>query len=116
MIDVKITYRRKNTIEEKYEYLTLEVKGHANSGDMNSVKCCAGVSAILMGEAFVFDERYCNVKIEKGYFSYKRIKSNEENNISVYVMICQLFNVYQTYPHLFNSFNLIDLKGDLKDE
>lgn len=76
MIKVYVEYGLviKATGDEEYHYKYFEVSGHAdNVGGLRGVKCCAGISACLLG----FDRLLCrgenySYKLENGNFFLKQ--------------------------------------------
>lgn len=111
MIEVKAYYNiPKNTKKGcDIKFTEIIVKGHANNGDMNSIKCCAGVTSILYGFSKVCTGGDDEVmKMEKGYFYYKTYHNVVELDYYSNLVIIQLYEVYKTYPSLFSKFDLIE--------
>lgn len=110
------TGRNKQT--DLFIYPTFIVKGHANDGTINSIKCCAGVTAILSGLKRLVvggDKDTCVLK--RGYFEYRLInkkleiiKENIDTQYALNVALCQLFNVYKMYPSLFEKFEMREVE------
>lgn len=116
MIEVKAFYKKHYT-KTKGAVITFDeliVVGHANDGELNSIKCCASVTAILYGFTKVVTGATDIVKMEKGYFHYKNFNSTGDKNTrcSLDLVIIQLYEVYKTYPNLFKTFDMIEKGGN----
>ena len=112
MIEVEIHYYKKQykSGREKYIYKDLSVKGHASNGTLNSIKCCAGVTAITCGVFHLVDLSYSNIEVNKGYFHLKSFKFDEETNYIYSILVYQLANIATIYPEFFKDFNFIEEK------
>lgn len=100
---------------EYYHYEKFNVNGHANDGTINSIKCCAGVTAILVGLPSQFITN--NYIIEKGNFEYWCNETDisrwdTQTDFALNCALYQLWEVYHMYPSLFKSFKIIEVKGD----
>lgn len=115
MIEVQISYskRQYKSGREKFIYKDLLVKGHASNGTLNSIKCCAGVTAITCGVFHLLDNSLCKVEVNKGYFHLVAYKQyDEEINSIFHVLIYQLANISTIYPEFFNEFQFKEIKQD----
>lgn len=114
MITVEIIYKKLNhPTEDVFFYKKVLVTGHANSGDMDSIKCCAGVTAILGGFKQCVIGAYDSVDLKKGSFEYNTYGDYSDlktTQIQLDCVIFQLFSVYQCYKHLFTKFEFIQEK------
>lgn len=113
MITVKAKYLSRRTRDGIVViYTELIVEGHASNGDMDSIKCCAGVTAVLLGFAKIVSGAHDYVKLDKGCFYYRLwdTKCNEkETRYALDLVINQLYEIYKTYPSLFKKFELIEI-------
>ena len=114
MIDVKITYTKKlyRSGRELFIYKDISVTGHSSDGTINSIKCCAGVTAITCGLINLLkDDLDCNVEINKGYFHYHMVNYTAELNYAMNALIYQLDSISMIYPSFFNDFSWIEEKN-----
>ena len=112
MIRVEIHYYKKTfqSGREKFIYKDIFVSGHSSDGTINSIKCCAGVTAVTCGLIHLLSESTCLVQINKGFFHYKKGRFEEEINYAVNALVFQLENIYNIYPQFFSEFNFIEEK------
>ena len=120
MIEVNVTYTKKTrkvSGNEIFYYKDIVVKGHSSDGTINSIKCCAGVTAITCGLLNLLDgeTNYCSVEVNKGYFHY-HMNSNysAEINFAINALVYQLDSISMIYPQFF-KFNYIEEKDNGKD-
>lgn len=104
MIDVSVTYSKKTkkSGKEIFIYKDIIIKGHSSDGTINSIKCCAGVTAITCGLINLLDDYVCNVEINKGYFHYHMIKFENEINYAINALVYQIDSISMIYPSYFN--------------
>lgn len=107
MIDIKVTYTKKTfkSGRELFIYKDIVVKGHSSDGTLNSIKCCASVTAVTCGLLNLLEgeKRFCSVEVNKGYFHYQMgCDYNVEINYAVNAMIYQLDFIEMSYPKFFN--------------
>lgn len=109
--------------QEYYQYKDFLVEGHAdNLGGVSGVKCCAGVTAVLLGLQRLLDTQG-NYKYEfrNGYFrltQYGDEWTNKELNTYLNLVLCQLYDIKLIYPDFFSSFEtkrLFIKKGKKKE-
>lgn len=114
MIEVQITYSRKSykSGRELYIYKDVVIKGHSSDGTLNSIKCCAGVTAITCGLINLFDGITCSIEINKGYFSYHMIRYDEETNYAINALVYQLDNISVIYPQFFKEIQYKEIKNN----
>lgn len=111
MIEVNIKYytTKRGKTKKLNVYPLIEVVGHANNGTIQSIKCCAGITAVLLGFSNCVYKEVDNVKITKGYFKYviySNIAYNLETMCMAHCVVSQLYVIYKTYPQFFKSFNI----------
>lgn len=104
MIEVEITYSRKTKKNgnELFIYKDVLIKGHSSDGTLNSIKCCAGVTAITCGLLNLFDKTRCGVEVNKGYFHYTMYSYDKEINYAINALVYQIDGISMTYPSYFN--------------
>ena len=109
MIEVKITYTetKKNG---RYIYKDIIVKGHSSDGTINSIKCCAGVTAITCGLLNLLEDTNCKVEVNKGYFHYHMFRYDSETNYALNALVYQLDSINMIYPSYFKCFDFIEEK------
>ncbi len=92
MIKVNIAYKGK-------DLQSIEIKGHANSGDYGVDLVCAGVSAITVGALNALEESDSyEIEVEEGYLSIDFPKSISEHDETVMeTMIIQLKTIEESY-------------------
>lgn len=113
MIEIKVSYwkRTYNSGREKFYYNYISVKGHSSDGTLNSIKCCAGVTAITTGVLAMFDVDDCDIKLNKGFFELITKKSSSDDvHRTVNTLVYQLANIATIYPEYFKEFNFIEEK------
>lgn len=98
---------------EYFKYRTFNVKGHAdNLGGTKGIKCCAGVTACLVGLTRLLGqgENY-SYELKSGEFNFFQHGdcSNTEINHYMNLILCQLFDIYQMYPSFFSKFETVRL-------
>ena len=121
MIEVKVQYfhrhiRNKNNDYFVYPYFM--VKGHANNGaSIECVRVCAGVSACVVGILRLLDSSQYRINIKSGFFEIETMKSvdnhvfiDEDTNYALNTLLCQLYDLKQSYPTQFSSFEMIEVK------
>lgn len=116
MIEVKITLGTRNKTMKYNFYKEIEVSGHANDGTIQSIKCCASVTAMLLGFANCECGDENKVKLEKGYFKFECRVYNDHTMCICDLLISQLEVLYKVYPHLFKCFNVIVRKRGTKND
>lgn len=121
-IKVEVEYCNVHTGRNKqndlFIYPLFRVSGHANDGTINSIKCCAGVTAILSGlQRLVVGGDKDTCVLKRGYFEYRLInkhidiiKDNIDTQYALNVALCQLFNVSKMYPSLFEKFEMKEVE------
>lgn len=110
MIEVKITYTEtKNT--GRYIYKDIIVKGHSSDGTINSLKCCAGVTAITCGLLNLVDGVTSRIEVNKGLFHFHMVRYDAEVNYAMNTLVYQLDSIQMTYPSYFKSFEFIEEKN-----
>lgn len=115
MIDVMITYykKTKKNGSENFIYKDVVIKGHSSDGTINSIKCCAGVTAITCGLINLFDDTRCKVEINKGYFHYIMYSYDKEINYAINALVYQIDSISMTYPSYFKvQFKEINNNGE----
>lgn len=115
MIEVIVTYSKKTrrSGSEFYIYKDVLIKGHSSDGTMNSIKCCAGVTAITCGLINLLDDYTCRVEINKGYFHYHMINLDREINYAINALVYQIDSISMIYPQYFNiQFKEIEFNGE----
>lgn len=113
MIEVRVNYKvEKGARTTRYFYTKVLVIGHANNGSMDSIKCCAGVTAILGGFKKCVVGSFDNAILEKGLFEYTTYTTKfyqiSDTQIQLDCVINQLYEIYRCYPHLFKKFEFIE--------
>lgn len=120
MIEVTITYSKKTfkSGRELFIYKDVSIKGHSSDGTINSIKCCAGVTAITTGLLNLLDgdTKYCNVEVNKGYFHYHMNDYLEEYNYAINGLVYQLDAITMVYPSYFKNVQFIEENYDGKEE
>lgn len=114
MIEVQITYSRKTyrSGRELYIYKDVVIKGHSSDGTLNSIKCCAGVTAITCGLINLFDGITSSIEINKGYFKYHMIRYDEETNYAINALVYQLDSISMIYPQFFKEIQYKEIKNN----
>ena len=118
MIEAVVKYSKKTFKggRELFIYKDIVIKGHSSDGTINSIKCCAGVTAITCGLINLLEygnKRYCSVEINKGYFHYQfGSQYNAEINYAINALIYQLDSIQMTYPTLFKDIQFIEEKNN----
>ena len=108
MIEVIVKY---NVMKRgSYIYKDVIIKGHSSDGTINSIKCCAGVTAITCGLVNYLYDTSCKVDINKGYFHFHSHKYEKDINIAIDAMLYQLDAIQMTYPSYFKEFQFIKEK------
>lgn len=128
MVEVKCEYvnlmhKTKLTSTDYFVFLDIEVKGHAeHTGYVNNMKVCAGISAVCHGINRLMNSNQYAVVYEKGYFhcwTERRFNLKALDKDSVYALntiVCQLYEIFKSYPNAFKSFELVDVKEKIDDE
>lgn len=114
MIEVKITFTKKlyTSGREVFNYKDVIIKGHSSDGSINSIKCCAGVTAITTGLINLLEDSKCAVEINKGYFHYTAYKDVEQEvNFAINALVYQLDSISMIYPSFFKDFSWIEEKN-----
>ena len=114
MIEVKVTYSKKTfkSGREVFHYKDILIKGHSSDGTINSIKCCAGVTAITCGLLNLLEATKCEVEVNKGYFHYKaHIGVEDEVNYAMNCLIYQIDSISMIYPSFFKEFEFIEEKN-----
>lgn len=113
MIEVKVIYTKKvfkTTGREYFIYKDIYVKGHSSDGTINSIKCCAGVTAITCGLINLVNEVEGNIEINKGYFHFHRKKGGYDIDYAMNALVYQLDHISMVYPNFFKEFEFIEEK------
>ena len=113
MIEVRITYSKKTFASgrEVFNYKDIIIKGHSSDGSINSIKCCAGVTAITCGLLNLLEATKCEVEVNKGYFHYIAHKGVEQEvNYAMNALVYQLDSISSIYPSFFKEFEFIEEK------
>ena len=116
MIEVKITLGTRNKTMKYNYYKEIVVKGHANDGTIQSIKCCSAVTAMLLGFANCECGTENEVKLERGYFKFTNVAYYDHTMCICDLLVSQLDALYKVYPHLFKSFNVIVRKRGSKND
>lgn len=115
MIEVKIVYSKKlyKSGREVFTYKDIIIKGHSSDGTINSIKCCAGVTAITCGLVNLLCDTTCSVEINKGYFHYHANQKEMANDINygINALVYQLDSISMVYPKFFKEFEFIEEKN-----
>lgn len=118
MISVKAVYHKAKYLEQDiYIFVKLQVTGHADGTTRDGIKCCAGVSSVLLGIVPFVDRKHDEVKIGRGEFvylyNYAHRFINQINyftHIRLMLILQQLYEIYKIYPHYFAKFELDERK------
>lgn len=128
MIEVRCEYvnLQSKTKRDYFIFTDIMVEGHANSNNLphtTGIKVCAGVSACCYGIRRLLDENQFKLELKNGYFHVWTERRYDLKQVldrdSVYALntlVCQLYELYCTYPNTFKSFELIDVKEKIEDE
>lgn len=128
MVEVRCKYLNAmgKTKKDYFIYTDIEVMGHADALNLNhttGIKVCAGISACCYGIRRLLDDGQFNVEIRKGYFRVwtertKNLKQalDRDSVFALNTLVCQLYELYVTYPETFKSFDLVDVKEIIEDE
>ncbi len=97
MIKVDIVYSDK-------KFVSLLIKGHANTGDYGKDLVCAGVSAVSIGALNALeDSDKFEIEVEQGLVYLSAKDSINEHDLTVIeVMILQLKTIAMAYPNAIN--------------
>ena len=119
MIEVKVVYTRKTyqSGRELFIYKDLLVKGHSSDGTPNSIKCCAGVTAVTCGLLNLLEGegKYCTIEVRKGYFHFvKGSAYSDEINYAINGLVYQLDFIQLTYPQFFKTTYIEEKETDGK--
>lgn len=115
MIDVMISYYKKikKNGSEIFIYKDVVIKGHSSDGTLNSIKCCAGVTAITCGLVNLLSDIKSSVEINKGYFHYHMSNYDVEINYAINALVYQIDSISMIYPQFFNvQFKEINNNGE----
>lgn len=122
MIDVLINYKY-ICRENKIHYQDIYIKGHAwktsdlckPNYDKIGDRVCSSITSILIS-LYPYLKDIGEVTLEKGYFEYhccsKRFK-NDDYRLDT--LIFTLDYLYHNYREFFNSFELIEIEKEKKD-
>lgn len=128
MVQVKCEYLNvpSKSGRDYFIFTDIEVMGHAETLDMShttGIKVCAGISACCYGIRRLLDDNQFNHECRKGYFHVwtdrtKNLKPTLDRDSvhALNTLVCQLFEIYNEYPMLFTSFDLIDVKEKIENE
>lgn len=128
MVEVRCNYLNAmgKTKKDYFIYTDVEVTGHADGLDMphtTGIKVCAGISACCYGIRRLVDEGTFNIEIRKGYFHCwtdrkKNLKEclDRDTVFALNTLVCQLYELYCSYPNSFKSFELVDVKEIIENE
>lgn len=121
----KYVYNTTKTGKDNFIYCECEIKGHAENEDARvKLQVCSGVSAIVNGFYRLVDDMQYEYEYGKGYFhirsrhsikttgKYSKVNYHidRDTNYGLNTMVCQLYELYLTYPQHFSKFDLIELK------
>lgn len=121
MIEVEVHYYQKHTkSKSKNDYFVYPyflIKGHANNGK-TSLECervCAGISASVMGLLRLIDTTQYKVNVKSGYFEITSMGGqngwiDQDTNYGLNTLLCIIFDLWNTYPHQFKRFEMIEIK------
>lgn len=126
MIEVEVQYRQrcvKNKNNDYFVYPYFLVRGHANNGtSVECIRVCAGISACVIGIQRLIDYNQYSVKCKSGLFEIILRKSlndhtfvDEDTNYALNTLLCQLFDLKNMYPTQFSRFDMIEIKGEVKN-
>ena len=92
---------------EENKFVSLEVKGHANSAEHDKDLVCAGVTAILAGGFNNLESpKSFELKLEEGYALAKAIKEvSSHDEIVLETIICSLKTMEESYPQFISIKN-----------
>lgn len=105
---IKFTKKTYKSGREKFIYNDISIKGHSSDGTLNSLKCCAGVTAITSGIIHLVDLSLCCIELNKGYFHISVHHFDDELNYALHTLVYQLVNVATIYPEFFNDIDFIE--------
>lgn len=121
MIEVICKYynrcKKRNSTNDYFVYPYFLVKGHANNGTSKEcIQVCAGVSACVTGLLRLIDTTQYSIIFKSGHFEIKVQRSiengyiDEDTNYALNTLLCQLYDLYKTYPNQFSRFDMIEVK------
>ena len=131
MIEIYAEYvNKKNSAgEDFFVWKKVEISGHAsNCGYGTNRLVCASISAVTGGIKELLSFSTYQVEINKGYFKVEtelNVNRDRKEVVSqlgrcyidaVETMIWQLWYIYKSYPTAFKKFDMVDVKGEIKDE
>ena len=92
---------------EENKFISLEVKGHANSAEQGRDLVCAGVTAILAGGFNNLESpKSFELKLEEGYALAKAIKEvSSHDEIVLETIICSLKTMEEGWPQFISIKN-----------
>lgn len=130
MISVEVHYKhiRRKSNNDMYVYTDVYVNGHANYTGEKSMKCCASITAILMGVAQLSNQYNEHCEISSGHFEYhlnpSTIKKKGKRYITTFdldtqyglnCVMYQLKVVSDVYPEFFKKFEFIDESEEIEN-
>lgn len=128
MVSIKCEYANYQSKSKKdyFVYTDIKVSGHADYSGMHhttGIKLCAGISACCYGIRRLIDDDQFNIEIKKGYYHIwtERRKDlrhalDKDSVHALNTLVCQLYELYCTYPEYFKTFDLVDVKEKIEDE
>ena len=91
---------------EENKFVSLEVKGHANSAEHGKDLVCAGVTSILAGFNNLESPKSFELKLEEGYALAKAIKEvSSHDEIVLEIIICSLKTMEESWPQFISIKN-----------
>ena len=115
-------YHKKTSFKKPSDYFIFPyfmVKGHANNGTSEEcIRLCSGVSACVLGMKRLFNYQQYEVTYKTGFFEV-RLKQNKDIGdnwvdrdtcYGLNTLLCQLYELFQLYPHQFSKFDMIEVK------
>lgn len=114
MIEIIVEYGETlmKTGKVYYQYKSIKVCGHAdNLGGTAGVKCCAGVTAIILGLYRLLNKgEHYSYEFKEGYFKLIQYDySNKELNYYLNLVVNQLYEISKIYPQFFSEFKTIKI-------
>ena len=92
---------------EENKFVSLEVKGHANSAEYGKDLVCAAVSSVLTGGFNNLNPKSFNLKLEEGYacaIAKSEVSSHDE--IVLETIVVSLKTLEESHPQFIQIKNL----------
>ena len=92
---------------EENKFVSLEVKGHANSAEQGKDLVCAGVTTVLAGGFNNLENpKSFELKLEEGYALAKAVKEvSSHDEIVLETIICSLKTLEESWPQFISIKN-----------